>query len=91
MTKADLINKIAEETGLTKKDSEKALKATLAAIATGLKNGEKVQLIGFGTFEIRERAERLGKNPRTSEVVIIPATKLPVFKSGKALKDAVAE
>ncbi|MDR1132458.1 MAG: HU family DNA-binding protein [Oscillospiraceae bacterium] len=91
MTKADLINAIAEETGLAKKDSEKALNAALTAVTNGLKNGEKVQLIGFGTFEVRVRAERTGKNPRTGEPVVISATKVPAFKAGKALKDAVAQ
>jgi DNA-binding protein HU-beta len=91
MTKADLVNAIAEESGLSKKDSEKSLNAALNAITNGLKKGEKVQLVGFGTFEVRNRAERPGKNPQTGAAMTIAASKAPAFKAGKALKDAIAE
>lgn len=89
MTKAELIAKIADEAGLSKKDAEKALNATIDSITGALKNGEKVALVGFGTFETRERAARKGKNPQTGEEISIPATTTPAFKAGKALKDAV--
>ncbi len=91
MTKADIINAVAAESGLSKKDSEKALGAVLSAITDGLKKGEKIQLTGFGTFEVRARAERQGKNPQTGEAITIAASKAPVFKAGKALKDAIAD
>ena len=90
MNKAELIAQVAEETGFTKKDAEKAVKATTAVITAALKKGEKVQLIGFGTFEVRKRKARTGRNPRKpDEVIKIAASKAPVFKAGKALKDAV--
>ena len=89
MNKTDLVNAIAEKTGLSKKDSEAALKAVTATIADSLKNGEKVQLVGFGTFEVRERAAKTGRNPRTGETMQIPASKLPAFKAGSDLKAAV--
>jgi len=89
MTKAELIDKVAEKSGLTKKDSEAALNATLEAITEGLKAGEKVALVGFGSFEVRERAARMGRNPKTKEEIQIPASKAPVFKAGKAFKDAI--
>ena len=91
MTKTDLIAKVAEQAELSKKDAEKAVTATIDAISAALVDGDKVQLVGFGTFEVRERAERKGRNPRTKEEITIPASKLPVFKAGKALKDAVAK
>jgi len=91
MTKVELINAIADQAGLTKKDADAALKATVNAITDALKNGEKVQLVGFGTFEVRERGERTGRNPRTKETIVIPASKAPAFKAGKALKDAVSK
>ena len=91
MNKTELINAVAETSGLTKKDSEVALNAILDTIQSAMKNGDKVQLVGFGSFEVKERAARTGRNPRTKEVVEIPASKVPVFKAGKALKDAVAE
>ena len=91
MTKADLIAQISEKSELSKKDSEKALSATITAITDALKNGDKVQLIGFGTFEVRDRKEKESKNPRTGEKIIVPAKKAPAFKAGKALKDAVNE
>lgn len=89
MNKTELINAVAEKAGLSKKAAEAAVNATLAAITEGLKADEKVQLVGFGSFEVKHRAERTGLNPRTKEPVTIAATKAPVFKAGKALKDAV--
>jgi len=91
MTKTDLIAAVAEKTALSKKDSEKAVAAALATITEALAAGEKVQLVGFGTFETRAREARTGLNPRTKEAIQIPASTLPVFKAGKALKDAVAK
>ena len=88
MNKGDLISKIAEA-GLTRKDAGVALDAAIAAIGDALAKGESVQLIGFGTFSVRERAAREGRNPRTGEAVKIEAAKAPVFKAGKALKDKV--
>jgi DNA-binding protein HU-beta len=89
MNKAELISEIAAKSGLSKKDSEKALAATIDSVTEALKSGDKVQLVGFGIFEVRERAARTGRNPKTKEVINIPATKTPQFKAGKALKDAV--
>ena len=90
MNKSELIAAIAEKTELTKKDSERALNAFVASVTEALSAGDKVQLIGFGTFEVRERKAREGTNPRNPEEVIkIPATKAPAFKAGKALKEAV--
>jgi DNA-binding protein HU-beta len=89
VNKADLVAKIAEKSELTKKDAEKALNAFIEAVEEALKNGDKVQLVGFGTFEVRERAERKGRNPQTREEITIPASKAPIFKAGKALKDLV--
>ncbi|NMA25731.1 MAG: HU family DNA-binding protein [Clostridiales bacterium] len=91
MNKADLISKIAVNSGLSKKDSEKALAATIDAIVDSLKEGEKVQLVGFGIFDVKERAARTGRNPKTKEAIKIPASRTPQFKAGKALKDAVAK
>ena len=91
MNKAELITKIAANSGLSKKDSEKALSATLDAIASALKEGEKVSLVGFGIFDVKERAARTGRNPKTKETIEIPASKIPQFKAGKALKDAVSK
>lgn len=90
MNKGELVANVVEKTGLSKKDAEKALNGILGAIEDALVAGEKVQLVGFGTFEIRERKERVGKNPNTQEAMTIPASKAPVFKAGKKLKDAVA-
>lgn len=87
--KAELIEKVVAATDLTKKDASKAVDAVLDSIQEELANGEKVQLIGFGTFEVRERAARKGRNPQTNEEIEIPASKVPAFKPGKALKDAV--
>ncbi len=91
MTKADLINAVAQKTQLSKKDSDKAVAAVLDAITETLAAGEKVSLVGFGTFEVKERAEREGINPRTKEKIVIPASKLPSFKAGKALKEEVSK
>lgn len=91
MTKAELVAKIAEKADLTKKDSEIALGAVVEAISEALVAGDKVQLTGFGTFEVRERKEREGINPATKQPIKIAATKVPAFKPGKALKDAVAK
>lgn len=87
--KAELIEKVAAATDLSKKDATAAVDAVFSAIQDALANGEKVQLIGFGNFEVRNRAERKGRNPQTNEEIIIPASKVPVFKPGKALKEAV--
>ena len=91
MTKTDLIAKVAEQTGLSKKDAEKAVSAVIDTVSDALVAGDKVQIVGFGTFEVRERSERKGRNPRTKEEITIPASKLPAFTAGKALKDAVAK
>ena len=87
--KQDLIAEVAAKTGFTKKDSEKAVNAFGEVVTEFLAKGEKVQLIGFGTFETRERAAREGRNPKTGEAIKIAATVVPAFKAGKALKDAV--
>ena len=89
MTKTELINEVANKTGLTKKDAEKAVSAVIESITDAMSMGDKVQLVGFGTFEVRDRAAREGKNPATGETISIPATKVPAFKAGKALKDSV--
>ena len=89
MTKTELIAIIAKEADLPKVKAEKALAATLEGIKKSLKKGDKVQLVGFGTFEVRKRPARTGLNPRTKEAIKIPASKVPAFKAGKALKDAV--
>lgn len=91
MTKVELIASIAEKADFTKKDAEKALSAVLSSITDALVDGEKVQLIGFGTFEVRDRAARKGHNPKTGKEIQIPASKSPSFKAGKALKDAVSK
>ena len=91
MNKAELIAAAAEQAGLSKKDTEAAIYAAIDAIVASLKQGDKVQLVGFGAFEVKARAARIGRNPRTKEQIEIPASKIPVFKPGKALKDAVAE
>ena len=90
MNKGELVANVAEKAGISKKDAEKALNSVLAAIEEALIAGEKVQLVGFGTFEVKERKERIGKNPNTQEAMTIPASKAPAFKAGKKLKDAVA-
>ncbi len=91
VNKAELITSVAEKTDLTKKDAERALGAVLGAISEALAQGEKVQLVGFGTFETRERAARKGRNPQTGKEINIAATKVPVFKAGKALRESVAK
>ncbi len=87
MNKTELIAAMADQAGLSKKDAEKALKAFVDVVAEELKNGGKVQLVGFGTFEVSERAAREGRNPATMQTITIPASKAPKFKAGKALKD----
>lgn len=89
MNKAELITSMAEKSQLTKKDAETALKAFIDSVQEALENGEKVQLVGFGTFETRERAAREGRNPRTKEVIKIAASTVPVFKAGKEFKEKV--
>ncbi|MBQ5327484.1 MAG: HU family DNA-binding protein [Oscillospiraceae bacterium] len=89
MTKAELIALVSEKAELTKKDSEKAVAAVIDAITETLISGEKVSLVGFGTFEVKERAERMGHNPKTGEPMVIASSKAPVFKAGTALKNAV--
>lgn len=91
MNKTELISVIAEKSGLSKKDSEKALTAAVDAIAEALVAGDKVQLVGFGAFEVKTRAARTGRNPKTNATIEIPASKIPQFKAGKALKDAVSK
>ena len=91
MNKTELVAAIAKKTELSKKDAEKALKAFTDVVAEELKKGEKIQLVGFGTFEVSERAAREGRNPRSGEVKHIAASKAPKFKAGKALKDIVNE
>ena len=89
MNKFELISAMASNANMTKVDTEKALKAFIDTVTDELKNGGKVQLVGFGTFEVGERAERQGRNPKTGEAITIPASKSPKFKAGKALKDIV--
>lgn len=91
MNKTELIAAVAEKTDLSKKDADAAVSAVLGAITDALKAGDKIQLVGFGTFEVRNRAAKQGRNPRTGETMTVPASKVPAFKEGKALKDAVAE
>ena len=91
MNKAELITAVAEKTGLSKKDSEKAVNAALDTITETLEIGEKVQLVGFGVFDVKQRGVRMGRNPKTKEAIEIPASVVPTFKAGKALKDAVAK
>ena len=89
MTKTELIQVVAEKAELSKKDAGKAVESVIDAVTEALKSGEKVQLVGFGTFEVKERGERKGRNPQTGAEITISASKLPAFKAGKALKDAV--
>ncbi len=91
MNKVELVAAVAEKSELSKKDAEKAVSAVLDAIVEALASGDKVSVVGFGSFEVRERGERTGRNPRTKETIVIPASKQPVFKAGKAFKDAVAK
>ena len=89
MNKAELIAEVSVKTGLSKKDSEKAVNATFETITAALENSEKVQLVGFGMFDVKERAARIGRNPKTKEEIEIPASRVPLFKAGKALKESV--
>ena len=89
MNKAELIAQVAAKAGLSKKDSEKAVNAALNTIAASLEAGEKVQLVGFGVFDVKERGSRMGRNPKTKKEIEIPASRVPQFKAGKALKEAV--
>lgn len=89
MNKSELIAKVSEKSGLTKKDSEKAIASVLDSIVEAVSNDEKVQIIGFGTFELRRRSARMGRDPRTNKEIKIPATNVPAFKVGKAFKTAV--
>ena len=89
MNKTELVANVADKTGTTKREAEKAVNAVFAALQQAMVEGDKVQLIGFGTFEVRKRAAKQGRNPRTGETMKIKASKVPAFKAGKALKDAV--
>ena len=91
MNKAELINAVAAAADVSKKDAEAVITAAVDTITAALKEGEKVQLVGFGSFEVKKRAARTGRNPKTKEAIEIPASSVPVFKAGKALKDAVAK
>ncbi|MCI8812042.1 MAG: HU family DNA-binding protein [Oscillibacter sp.] len=91
MNKAELINAVAASADVSKKDTEAVITAMLDTITDALKEGDKVQLVGFGSFEVKKRAARIGRNPRTKEEIEIPATVLPVFKAGKLLKDTVSK
>lgn len=89
MNKTELISTVAEKAQMTKKDAEKAVNSVLTAVEEAMAKGDKVQLVGFGTFEVRQRAARTGRNPQTGKEIKIAATKVPAFKPGKALKDSV--
>jgi len=89
LNKTELIGEVAAKAGMTKKDTEKVINAFCSTVEEALKEGNKVQLIGFGTFEVRDRQARKGRNPQTGAEIDIPATRIPAFKSGKALKDAM--
>ena len=91
MNKTDLVAAVAQKTGLTKKDAERVVNATVDTIAENLIKGEKVQISGFGIFEVKEREARIGRNPRTKESIQIPASRQPAFKASKTLKDSVAK
>ena len=91
MNKTELIAEVANKAGLSRKDAEKALGAVVETITEAVVKGDKVQLVGFGSFETKQREARTGRNPNTKETIEIPATRVPVFNAGKALKDAVAE
>ena len=91
MNKAELINAVAEAADVSKKDAEAVITATVEAITAALQEGEKVQLVGFGSFEVKKRAARVGRNPKTKEAIEIPASAVPTFKAGKAQKDALAK
>ena len=89
MKRSDLVAAIAEKASMTKKDADLALSATIESVTEALKAGDKVQLVGFGTFEVRAKAARVGRNPQTGKEIKIPASKTPAFKAGKAFKDAI--
>ena len=89
MNKTELIAAVAEKAAISKKDADKAVAAFIEAVTDSLAKGDKVQLVGYGTFEVRERAERTGRNPKTKETITIAASKTPAFKAGKAFKDAI--
>ena len=91
MNKAELINAVAAKTEVSKKEAEAVIAATLDAITAAMQQGDKVQLVGFGSFDVKNRAERIGRNPKTKEEIKIPASKIPAFKAGKALKDSIAK
>ena len=91
MNKAELVSAVAEKTGMSKKDSEKAVNAAFDTITEALAAGDKVQLVGFGSFEVKKRAARIGRNPKTKEEIEIPASRVASFKVGKALKEAVTK
>ena len=91
MNKTELVAVVAEKTGLSKKDGEKAVNAAFEAITAAMAAGDKVQLVGFGSFEVKQRNARVGRNPKTKEEIQIPASRVPSFKAGKALKDSVAK
>ncbi len=91
MNKTELIAEVSKKTGMSKKDAEKAVNATMDAIAETMAAGDKVQLVGFGSFETKVREARMGRNPKTKEPIEIPAAKVPVFKAGKGLKDFIAK
>ncbi len=91
MNKSELINAVAVSAEVSKKEAEAVITAALDAITAALKEGDKVQLVGFGAFEVKKRAARVGRNPKTKETIEIPASVVPVFKAGKALKDAVSQ
>ena len=91
MNKAELVSAVAEKTGMSKKDSEKAVNAAFDTITEALAAGDKVQLVGFGAFEVKERGARIGRNPKTKEEIEIPASRVASFKAGKALKEAVTK
>lgn len=91
MNKMDLVGSVAEKANLTKKEADRVVNAVLESIEEALAAGDKVQLVGFGTFEVKDRAARTGRNPKTGEEIDIPATRVPAFKAGKALRDAVGK
>ena len=91
MNKTEFVAAIAEKAGLSKKDADKAVSALIETVTDALKNGDKIQLVGFGTFEVRERPERTGRNPRTKETITIPATKVPAFKAGQGFKATISK
>ena len=91
MNKTELVKAVAEKAGFSKKDAEKMINATIDSITEALVAGDKVQLVGFGAFEVKTRAARIGRNPKTKEAITIPESKSPVFKAGKALKDVVSK